>query len=465
MAEAASLPSAVRCPGCSGPLRRVSDERLDCGDCGQAYPVHAGIPWLFRDVEGARGQWAAKLQQFRTDLLADHAATGAAAEGEDLLAPTGERLARQKAGLERLGEQVFGLLEPFAFAHAEAGAGLPRDRIPSRQHVTSYLETAFRDWGWGEAEHARTREIVAPLMPDGGGEGLALVLGGGAGRFAWELAREGGFEGVVQLDLNPLLTRIARQVCAGEAVPLTELPRFPRGLDHVAVDQRLARPDEAGGGDDAGRAPAPLHFLLGDVFAPPLATEGFALLATPWLVDILPESFRRVARRLGALLEVGGRWIGFGPLSFETLGPAERFTPEEMQAALGEAGFDVDHVGLERVDYLHSPHGLPRRGEEIFVFAATRREKVPVGEPFSFYPEWLLDGGRPIPALPALEQLRAERVFDAEILKCVDGRASIEDVVATLCARYGLAPDRCRASVDRFFSRWVEGETGGRGGG
>ena len=62
--------------------------------------------------------------------------------------------------------------------------------------------------------------------------------------------------------------------------------------------------------------------------------------------------------------------------------------------------------------------------------------------------------------LQAVTVVRAapERTFDVEILKCIDGRASIEDIVVILSSRYGLAPDRCRNTVNRFFGRLIEGD-------
>jgi uncharacterized protein YbaR (Trm112 family) len=134
----------VRCPAC-GASASAGEASLDCTSCGAVYPIHAGIPWLYRDVAGSRAQWAAKLQRFRTELLADLDELEAALAREDLVDSTRERLARQRAGLERFGEQVMTLLAPFAFEHGEAGAVLPADRIPSAQHVTSYLDTAYRN--------------------------------------------------------------------------------------------------------------------------------------------------------------------------------------------------------------------------------------------------------------------------------------------------------------------------------
>ncbi len=440
------------CPACKGDLLQPDRDRLECSACEASYPVYDEIPWLYRDVAGSRAQWAAKLQLFRSELLAEHAELEEALGITDLLPATRARLTRHKAGLERMGQQVFGLLEVFAFAHSEAGGALPKDRIPSQQHVSSYLETVFRDWCWGEAEIQQTREMLEGLMGDAGQGGHVLVLGGGGGRLSYELARRPGSGAVVQLDLNPLLTRIGRQVARGQTIELTEIPRFAAGLEHVAVDQQLKAPDAVEDEDPVA------HFLLGDVFAAPFREACFDLLVTPWFVDILPESFRLVARRLGAMLAPGGRWLSFGPLSFESLDPDERFLPEEMLEALEEAGFTLEHSALERVDYLHSPHGMQRRGEEIFVFAAQRGALRRVEEEYSFYPDWMTDARQAIPVLPEFEQLRAERTFDVEILKCIDGRASIEDIVVILSNRYGLAPDRCRNTVNRFFGKLIEGE-------
>lgn len=440
--------ATLRCPQCLCSLREIATDRIECSECDAVYPVFDGIPWLYRDVAGSRAQWAAKLQQFRMDLLAEHALLEAAVKEEGLLPATRRRLAQQTAGLLRQGEQVFGLLEPFGFSHSEAGGVLPRERIPSQQHVTSYLETAFRDWCWGEEEVEQTLARIRPLLPDPDEGGHALVLGGGAGRLAWEIARRGDWGSVVQLDLNPLLTRVARLVASGESVALTELPGMPRGLEHVAIEQTLERP--------SAKAAGMPRFVLGDVFAPPLAPASFDLLLTPWLVDILPESFRSLAVRLGRLLTDEARWISFGPLSFESHGPAERLTAEEMAEALEAVGFEVERAEMHCVPHLHSPHGMVRRSEEIFVFAARRRAPIAEVKPFRFYPKWMTDGRQSVPVLPELEQLRAERVFDLEILKCVDGTRGIDDIVALLSERYSLDPGRCRSTVSRFFSRLYE---------
>lgn len=453
MPELPSLPASLCCPGCGGALIACTVERLECSDCKSVHPVFDGLPWLYRDVASSRSQWASKLQRLRDEITGELASLDRTLAAGVPLASTRDRLGRLRAGHERLGRQLFGLLEPFAFSASEASARLPRDRIPSRQHFASYLDTVFRDWSWGEEEVQATRERIEPLLGGGPAGRRVLILGGGAGRLGYELARLPDWDSVVQLDINPLLSRIAALLARGESLTLTEIPRMPAGLAHVAVDQALVRPEPA--------PASPLHFLIGDLFTPPFAPGSFDLLLTPWLVDILPESFDRVARRLNALLAPGASWISFGPLSFESVSEEGRYTPEEMEEALDAAGLDVERSELWRAPYLHSPHGLPRRSEQIMVFRALRREGVPRAEqdPFALYPGWMTDPEQPVPQSPRFAQMRLDRVFEAEILACVDGRASIREIIDALSTRYGLPRERCENAVNRFFAKAWEMDT------
>lgn len=456
METPSDLLDLLRCPACRGDLVLEAPERLICADCANEYGVHGGLPWLFRDRVGSRGQWAAKLQQFRQETLAELATFREALERDDLLDSTRERLIRQKDGLEGQAEQIFALLEPLALRESEVGSGLPRDRIPSAQHVTSYLDTAYRDWCWGEEEVRETMALLSPML--GEIEGDVLVCGGGAGRLAFEVAHANAKARVVQLDVNPLLSSIALRVTSGAECVLNELPRLPLGVEDACVAQPLAIPGE---GDEAEQASNPvgrgrLAYILGDAFAPPFADECFDLLITPWFVDIVPEPFPMLARRLARQLRPGGRWINFGPTSFEAQAVADRLTPEEMVEQLESRGFEVLAAGTETLSYLHSPHAMPRRGEEVFAFHAIRPAALEPVEDMLVHPEWMLDARLPIPLDPIFETLRAERTFDVEILKCIDGRAGIEDLVVILSSRYGLAPDRCRATIERFFVRLVE---------
>lgn len=441
------------CPACHASVRTGDDRAVACSGCGARYPVHAGIPWLFRDVGSARAQWAAKWQHFRSVEEGEIAGLREAAGGAGLMEPTRQRLRRLGDGRRKRLAQIEALLAPFGLDRAAPGTGLPVDRIPSVQHVGSYLDTAFRDWCWGEAEVRESVDWLDARLGDAGRDWdgrAALVLGGGAGRLTCELAALRPFERVFQLDINPLLTRVASLAARGESLALTEVPAIALGLDHVAVEQSLANPGV--------RPQCPVDFVLGDVFAPPFAAGCFGLVVTPWFVDVLPEDFRMLARRVNRLLAPGGEWISFGPLSFESVPETARYTPEEMVAALGEAGMDVAETGIRRVAYLHSPHGMARRHEEVFGFRASRKEAAARPDEFRAYPAWMTDSSLPVPALPVWTREQHQRIFDVQILGLLDGRRSIDDVVARLSSEYGLPADRCRAVVERFFASFVEGD-------
>jgi hypothetical protein len=412
---------------------------------------------MFRHGESARAQWAAKWLHFESTVGQEVRQLRELSTGAGLMDSTRIRLQRLVEGKEKLAGRIGSLLGPFGLSDAVPEQNLPVDRIPSVQHFGSYLDNVFRDWCWGEAEvrdsvqwiDGQLRAAEEADGPDLDGSGrLALVLGGGAGRLTCELAALRSWADVVQLDLNPLLTRVGSLLGRGEAISLIEVPSIAIGLDHVAVEQALSNP-----GARPGVAP---HFVLGDVFAPPFAAGTFDVIVTPWFVDILPEDFRILARRINRLLKTSGTWINFGPLSFESLPPAARYTPEEMAEALGGAGMAVAAAETRRVPYLHSPHGMSRRHEEIFAFRATRKEPAADPGEFRYYPSWMTDPSRPVPSLPIWAQQQHQKIFDVQILGLVDGRRSIDEIVAGLSREYGLPPDRCRAVVNRFFSGVLE---------
>jgi hypothetical protein len=64
-----------------------------------------------------------------------------------------------------------------------------------------------------------------------------------------------------------------------------------------------------------------------------------------------------------------------------------------------------------------------------------------------------------VPALPIFESRRNDRIFDLEILGCIDGRASIRDIVSQLSTKYSLPSERCESAVNRFFARLIEQES------
>ncbi len=313
------------------------------------------------------------------------------------------------------------------------------------------MDTIFRDWAWGEEEVLGAVELVESRLEQATAGQYLLVLGGGAGRLSFELSRRNKWAGVVQLDINPLLTRVAALLSRGQNIVLTEIPNLPRGLDHVVVKHKLQ-----------GAEAAPARFVVGDVFGAPFEQESFDVLVTPWLVDILPEDFRILSRRANRLLRDHGVWVNFGPLSFESVPPAARYTQQEIEEALAQAGMKLEESALQCVPYLHSPHGMQKRNEDILVFKAVKQTGAEAPPDFALYPVWMSDPTRPIPKLPAWEEMHAQKIFDIQILSLIDGQASIADIVRKLSSKYSLPQDRCQNVVNRFFAGFFEKEPASR---
>ena len=436
----------LRCPNCLRELAEETATALRCRGCNRCYPVCAGIPWVYRDVESSRAQWSGKRQLLEASLGGRIEQLGAALQTEGLMVTTRRRLERLRAAAESQLREILELLEPFDLAENPTEGALPRDRIPSKQHFESYFDTIFRDWAWGAEETRQSLDLVTAELADESTGKHVLVLGGGAGRLTCDLAGASNWASVTQLDINPLLTRVGAMLSAGGQIQLTEIPRHPSGADAIAVPQALTGPAE----------PSGACFVLGDALSPPFGADTFDVLITPWFIDIVPEDFRLLARRLNRLLRRGGAWVSFGPLSFESQPPASAYTREEIEEALQEAGFETQHQRLERVPYLHSPHGSQCRNEDVFVFRAQKRESAEPVADFSFYPEWMRDPSVSVPRLALWQRMQHERVFDAEILGLIDGRSSIQDIVKRLARKYSLAPERCAHAVNRFFSAWFE---------
>ena len=436
----------LSCPRCAAYLAQPREGELRCTGCDCAYPIYAGIPWLFRDLESSRAQWANKQQLLAATLGGRIQQLEAALEAADLMRTTRLRLERTLEGVREQRAQIFGLLEPFALAEETPDPALPRDRIPSKQHYGSYFDTVFRDWVWGGSEIERTMRLLCSQLDFERAEQRVLILGGGAGRLSHELGQSLPRCSITQLDVNPLLTRIGALLADGERVELTETPSFPAGLENVAVRHVLG---------ESGRK-SEVRFLIGDAFTAPFRPESFDVLVTPWFIDIVPEDFRNLARRLNPLLARGGSWVSLGPLSFESHPISAQYTEEEVLEALGEAEFTVCDSRREQVSYLHSPHGTQRRDEEIFLFRAEKQGAVEAPGDFSFYPEWMRDPSLSVPRLPHWQRMQHERIFDAEILSLIDGQTSIQDIVKRLARKYSLASDRCATAVNRFFSTLFE---------
>jgi hypothetical protein len=422
-----------------------------CGACSSGYPVIGGVPWLFADPRQALAAWRSRLSLLTQHLANEAAAMRAESRAAALPASTRRRLTQVAAANDDQVARLDALLAPLGMDQASASEGTLQalgTRLPTEQGLTNYYVNLHRDWSWGGEENAAAlAEIRSIAGGNLSGLGRTLIQGAGAGRLAYDLHAEGDSPLTVATDFNPLLLFAAREIFAGGAVELYEFPIAPKDVDSHAVLRKLSAPSAARAG---------LELVAADALQPPFADGAFDTVVTPWFVDIIGESFTRVAARINLLLRPGGRWINFGSLAFSRAAFAERVTLEEVRDLLPTAGFAAPEVRESSMPYMRSPSSRHSRIENTVTWS-TNKSGAPTESPRERHiPDWLLQPDRPVPRTRAVEMQQVSSRVHAFLLALINGERSIRDMARVLVEQRLMSPQESEASVRLFLARLHE---------
>ena len=442
--------SGFACVRCGAGLD-ASPGEWRCQGCATRYPVLGGLPWLFRDPADALSGWRLRCDALRVQLRERAAALGSAATASGARPLTRQRLSHLAAAFADQADRLERLLRPLGLV-----ATLPRGEtlqalgtpLPLEQGLVTYSVNLHRDWCWGDAEnaaqigevHAALGEAPAP------GPGRTLVLGAGAGRLAFDLARAWPDADVVATDVSPLLLAVAQEMLAGRSLELYEFPIAPRGLLDGAVLRTLQAPEALRSG---------LRLVLADALDAPFAAGAWDTVVTPWFVDVIGEPLVTLGSRINAWLRPGGRWINTGSLAFNLPDAVDQLGVEEAVAAVATAGFDVDPPREARLPYMQSPASRHARLETVVTWCATKVRDSDVPPPRAL-PAWLRDPRLPVPRSAALEFQQVTSRIHAFLLALVNGERSIADMARAVVEQKLLPPDEAEAAVRRFLRRETE---------
>lgn len=437
----------LRCPRCRGPL--ASADAWSCAACGVEYPAVDGVPWLFPEPRLALGEWQARIHGFLAGLETQAARYRAALDGGVTRASTRNRLKLLSAACTDHARRLRALLAPFAGASPAAAPeiyGALGMTLPAGQGLTGYYANLHRDWCWGEAENeAGYRILDAALGPEP--PGRTLLLGVGAGRLAFDLARRRRPQPLLAADINPLFLAVVQRLFAGERIDLYEFPLAPRDIGSHAVLRTLQAPSAA---------VADCHFVFADASHGPFAAGAFDTVITPWLIDVLDEDLASFAARVNGWLRPGGRWVNTGSLAFASDDPARRYALEEVVELVAAAGFDDAEPREEPLPYLCSPASRHGRVESVVTFAATKRTAAPAPPPPRRRPDWLEQCDRPVPLLPDWQGRQLELRVLGYVTSLVDGRRSIRDIARLLVEQRLMAAEEAESTVRSFLARFHE---------
>jgi len=437
-----TLNELLACPRCS---EELSIERgYRCESCSTHFPDVAGIPCFFADPDNTLGEWRNRLHLLIGTLERDAATLNESMKSAELMPRTEKRLGHLREAKTDHARRLQELLEPLELTQLAASydtAIALKTRLPPDQGLTTYYDNMHRDWAWGEEENTISLKLVlSALGNDGPGE-TTLVLGAGAGRLAYDLHEASDTPLTVAVDFNPLLALLAHRVTNGEAIDLYEFPIAARTLQDQAVLRTLRAPSAAREG---------LHFILADALHPPFREASFETIVTPWLVDILPEEFDVLCRRMNRLLAPGGRWILFGSLAFHQANPAHRYSLEECIDAVTSAGFAEPAVNESVIPYMCSPASRNARQECVITWCARKERDAEAPTPHQALPNWLLNGDEPVPLSQSFQtQAVSTRIF-AYIMSLIDGQRSATDI-ARIVAEQGLMTEEEAGPTIRTF--------------
>ncbi|NJN52206.1 MAG: class I SAM-dependent methyltransferase [Gammaproteobacteria bacterium] len=357
-------------------------------------------------------------------------------------ATTRARLERLSAAFDQQASCIAQLLQEVR----PVGLGAPlathlalKTRLPPSQGLTSYHANLHRDWVWGGQENDAAHSMVSAVLSQPA-DGTWLVLGAGAGRLAYDLARAASDRSVVAVDLNPLFMVAAQQISAGASLEHIEFPLAPVDGESIAITRTLSAPG----------AVSNLKFVLADAMRAPFVAGSVGAVITPWFIDVIDEDLPRLAQRINRLLAPGGRWVIFGSLVFDHPDPRRQYSHAEVLEILTGAGFE-DVVEQEQdIPYLCSPASRHGRRERVVAIGSTKRSESEAPPRHEALPEWLTHSNRAVPQLESFKlQAMSTRIY-AFIMSLIDGKRSLRDM-AVLMEEQKLMPRREAEEAIRGF--------------
>lgn len=438
---------------------------LQCASCAVAFPVVAGVPVLVERPEEFLGFWKAELQ--REKLQAGQASSSLDRQLHRIpLHPLSrKRLRAIRTGRRSNGTALRNAFAPLLIENNGIDAA-PRALGILNPGATSAVDFMLRDWAWG-TEPRLLAQATRRLLPPRSSFPL-LALGSGACRLLYEIGRlRPGPEPITAIDIWLPLLLLVRKVLHHRGVRLYDVQGH-----HVRSLGSVARPYLC-------RAPGPwerpLRLLAADARRLPFAAESWDCVLTAELINILP--LKPLAAEIARVLRPNGTWVNLGPLSYAHSLESLRYSPEEIQALLKEAGFKIIKTQRLRCPSHTSPNSVWTQAFEYFLFTARKTAAQPTvwpppplpisgaAEEERRSPQWLENPDQMLPALPPGVELLLRDGRSTPPLHIPLGPAlvyvlalmqrplSLREVAREVGLKFGLAEEEARAKIVRFLSR------------
>lgn len=412
------------------------------------YSLINNIPWLFNNPDYYLLYWQAKSNELLksyyfkiTSLQYQRTQTN--------YSETKKRLEKLIESYEFNQKQLEELLQPL-FSKSPSQLNAFSDLIPSQQTLALYLNNIFRDWSWNTSENESYIEALSKALGSHWKTDELLILGSGSSRLSMDFHLKYKPKVTFALDFNPLLLFIAKKMINHEDFKLFEIPFPIIEKENISKEWTLHNPIPA-------NMPIKEQFQLifGDIQNLPFKSEVFSCVLTPWVIDILPMEFEKLAERVNSLLPIDGEWINFGPLGFMHSKESICHTKAEIIEILEAKGFQIEINTTQTINYLNSPISSQKRIEEVLIFKARKKKSVSVTS-YSYLPPWLLDRDLPIPLSDQIQNQKILAKTTADIFFSIDNKQSFNSLAQLLANHYQMSLEQAQQTLMLLLIKFHE---------
>lgn len=390
------------------------------------YPLIEGIPWLCKYPDKSFLAWIGKIQQFEKEerLQQDYLDSLISKSKSEI---TKQRLNKILVAKKGNLKSMLSILQDFSF-----NKSVPGDL--STQQIHSYFELIFRDWIWGEQEVNTYFDYIKKNISKEGEKNI-LILGAGACKLSYKLAKEYKNHQFISTDHNPLLMLTAKKIFEGDKVDLWDYDHYPIDLENTAIRYEIKS--------------SPLvnknhEFILTSFPDLPFKEKSFDVIIAPWFLDILDLSFEKALNHSLRFLKDNGEYIFIGPCNVHKKDLEKRLCSDEMNNYLKNS-FKSYESQMEDILYLNNPIKSQKRKERILL---SKGQKPIIDENLKIEQE--------TPTLrmtPELQQYKMVNETYHHILKNVTEDITADDLAIIIHKEFNFGPEECLKYADHLIKK------------
>ncbi|BCE02196.1 methyltransferase domain-containing protein [Marinicellulosiphila megalodicopiae] len=429
----------LACPNCyAGVNEGLNINEHTCAHCESSFFHLDGVPCWFDCGQDQKIVWEHHLAVTQQKAEQNTQAMLQATQSPFTLKSSDTRIKNMQKASEQSANAVSKILQDSGLTPKM------HDMLPPEDAglFANYFELMHRDWGWHnntsekfEDENIKQFELLKSITQNTFKDskiGHVLVIGGGAGRLAYEFHQFFNPQSTTVLDINPLLVQSAHQVIHNhKEIQLDEVRKYPQTEVDPSFSRTLKLPAEH-------KACENLFFMVADAYNAPFKQQQFDLIITPWFVDVVGVDIKKTMGVIHSLLKPDAHWINFGPLLYlDSMEFNYKYHQKEILELLNCLDMNLIDQKSEVMPYSLSPDDQRQRLEQIWCFSAqisnqsfeTLSNQTFKNAKDVDLPKWALFTHLPIPAYNMAQQ--SHPVLQS-IVEQIDGQTSADEVALML---------------------------------